>query len=199
MLLWASLKQLWVKRVAVASISMSPYQLLGRIVNRFAKCIPSELLISYSIDALDNLVSDSLRMLSLTAYSIVGATILVSVILPWFLSVNFLHCFTISLLPSSIMRAQETSRHAFHMIYIHESSFDYRGSVCIQLNIRSLSNIDQSQMLSYVALCMLTSLSHCRDWRRFLHTEKRIGARKKISNTLTLKIGELQWALYESL
>lgn len=48
---------------------------LGRIMNRFSK----------DIDTIDNLLGDALRMFSSTLSSIVGAIILVSIVLPWFL------------------------------------------------------------------------------------------------------------------
>ncbi|KAG5350812.1 hypothetical protein C0989_009160 [Termitomyces sp. Mn162] len=48
---------------------------LGRIMNRFSK----------DIDTMDNLLGDSLRMFASTASSIIGAIILISIVLPWFL------------------------------------------------------------------------------------------------------------------
>lgn len=48
---------------------------LGRIMNRFSK----------DIDTIDNLLGDALRMFSSTLSSIVGAIILISIVLPWFL------------------------------------------------------------------------------------------------------------------
>ncbi|RDB25853.1 Oligomycin resistance ATP-dependent permease YOR1 [Hypsizygus marmoreus] len=50
-------------------------QPLGRIMNRFSK----------DIDTIDNLIGDSLRMLAGTSSSIIGAIILISIFLPWFL------------------------------------------------------------------------------------------------------------------
>ena len=41
------------------------------------------------IDTIDNSIGDSLRMLSSTASNIVGAIILISIVLPWFLLVVF--------------------------------------------------------------------------------------------------------------
>lgn len=41
------------------------------------------------IDTIDNFIGDSLRMLSATLSSIIGAVILISIILPWFLLVIF--------------------------------------------------------------------------------------------------------------
>lgn len=63
-------------------------------MNRFAKGIFTELLgpplsCSTDVDTLDNLIGDSLRMLSVTVSSIIGAIILISIILPWFLLVVF--------------------------------------------------------------------------------------------------------------
>ncbi|OJA08425.1 hypothetical protein AZE42_08305 [Rhizopogon vesiculosus] len=52
---------------------------LGRIMNRFAK----------DIDTVDNLIGDSLRTLTATASSIIGAIILISIIIPYFLAVAF--------------------------------------------------------------------------------------------------------------
>ena len=63
-------------------------------MNRFAKGTFTDLLIlllSYStdIDAIDNLIGDSLRILSVTVSNIIGGIIIISIILPWFLLVVF--------------------------------------------------------------------------------------------------------------
>ncbi|KAH6913063.1 ATP-binding cassette transporter YOR1 [Coprinopsis sp. MPI-PUGE-AT-0042] len=51
------------------------WQPLGRIMNRFSK----------DIDTIDNMLGDALRMFSNTFCSILGAIILISIVLPWFL------------------------------------------------------------------------------------------------------------------
>ncbi|KAI6039822.1 ABC transporter [Pisolithus marmoratus] len=66
-----------IRRVLHAPMSFFETTPLGRIMNRFAK----------DIDSIDNLIGDALRMLSATASQILGAIILISVVLPWFLVV----------------------------------------------------------------------------------------------------------------
>jgi len=51
------------------------YKPLGRIMNRFSK----------DIDTVDNLLGDALRMFTATFANILGAVILISIVLPWFL------------------------------------------------------------------------------------------------------------------
>ena len=64
-------------------------------MNRFAKGIFSLsfllplLSCPADIDTIDNLIGDSLRLLSVTVSSIIGAIILISIVLPWFLLVVF--------------------------------------------------------------------------------------------------------------
>lgn len=65
---------------------------LGRIMNRFAKgkTLPTilELLqsdVPVDIDTIDNLLGDAFRMLASTSSGILGAIILISIVLPWFL------------------------------------------------------------------------------------------------------------------
>ncbi|KIO14748.1 hypothetical protein M404DRAFT_17610 [Pisolithus tinctorius Marx 270] len=68
-----------IRRVLHAPMSFFETTPLGRIMNRFAK----------DIDSIDNLIGDALRMLSATGSQILGAIILISVLLPWFLIVVF--------------------------------------------------------------------------------------------------------------
>lgn len=68
-----------IQRVMYAPMSFFETTPLGRIMNRFAK----------DIDTVDNLIGDSLRMLTSTASLIIGAIILISVIIPYFLIVAF--------------------------------------------------------------------------------------------------------------
>ncbi|KAF5366995.1 hypothetical protein D9758_003982 [Tetrapyrgos nigripes] len=70
-----SLHKSAIGRVMKAPMSFFETTPLGRIMNRFSK----------DIDTIDNMLGDSFRMLVATSSNILGAIILVSVILPWFL------------------------------------------------------------------------------------------------------------------
>ncbi|KAG6900220.1 hypothetical protein C0993_001289 [Termitomyces sp. T159_Od127] len=70
-----SLHKAAITRVMHAPMSFFETTPLGRIMNRFSK----------DIDTIDNLLGDSLRMFASTASSIIGAIILISIVLPWFL------------------------------------------------------------------------------------------------------------------
>ncbi|KAF9484351.1 ABC transporter [Pholiota conissans] len=64
-----------INRVMHAPMSFFETTPLGRIMNRFSK----------DIDTVDNLLGDALRMFMGTFSSILGAIILISIVLPWFL------------------------------------------------------------------------------------------------------------------
>ncbi|KAL0575903.1 hypothetical protein V5O48_006076 [Marasmius crinis-equi] len=64
-----------IRRVMQAPMTFFETTPLGRIMNRFSK----------DIDTIDNLLGDSMRMLAATTSSIIGAIILISIVLPWFL------------------------------------------------------------------------------------------------------------------
>ncbi|KAF9000599.1 ABC transporter [Cyathus striatus] len=64
-----------IERVMHAPMSFFETTPLGRIMNRFSK----------DIDTIDNMLGDSLRMFAGTTSSILGAIILISIVLPWFL------------------------------------------------------------------------------------------------------------------
>ncbi|EIW84207.1 ABC transporter [Coniophora puteana RWD-64-598 SS2] len=64
-----------INRVMYAPMSFFETTPLGRIMNRFAK----------DIDTVDNTIGDALRMLAATLSQIIGAIILISIIIPWFL------------------------------------------------------------------------------------------------------------------
>ncbi|KIM84372.1 hypothetical protein PILCRDRAFT_96946 [Piloderma croceum F 1598] len=64
-----------IERVMHAPMSFFETTPLGRIMNRFSK----------DIDTIDNLLGDSLRMFANTLSTILGAVILISILLPWFL------------------------------------------------------------------------------------------------------------------
>ncbi|KAG1747124.1 ABC transporter [Suillus paluster] len=73
------LHRISLRRVLYAPMSFFETTPLGRIMNRFAK----------DIDTVDNLFGDSLRMLISTASQIIGAIILISIIIPYFLIAAF--------------------------------------------------------------------------------------------------------------
>ncbi|EPQ54017.1 ABC transporter [Gloeophyllum trabeum ATCC 11539] len=68
-----------INRVMHAPMSFFETTPLGRIMNRFSK----------DIDTIDNMLGDALRMFMNTFCSIIGAIILISIILPWFLIAVF--------------------------------------------------------------------------------------------------------------
>ncbi|KAF8150782.1 ABC transporter [Crassisporium funariophilum] len=68
-----------IKRVMHAPMSFFETTPLGRIMNRFSK----------DIDTIDNMLGDALRMFMGTLSSIIGAIILISIVLPWFLIAVF--------------------------------------------------------------------------------------------------------------
>ncbi|KAF8907317.1 ABC transporter [Gymnopilus junonius] len=70
-----SLHRAAIKRVMHAPMAFFETTPLGRIMNRFSK----------DIDTIDNLLGDALRMFMGTFSSILGAIILISIVLPWFL------------------------------------------------------------------------------------------------------------------
>jgi len=68
-----------IERVMHAPMSFFETTPLGRIMNRFSK----------DIDTIDNMLGDALRMFATTFSAILGALILISIILPWFLIAIF--------------------------------------------------------------------------------------------------------------
>ncbi|KAF8624506.1 hypothetical protein AX15_005822 [Amanita polypyramis BW_CC] len=70
-----SLHKIASERVIHAPMSFFETTPLGRIMNRFSK----------DIDTIDNTLGDSLRMFTATTSAILGAIILISIVIPWFL------------------------------------------------------------------------------------------------------------------
>ncbi|TFK46118.1 ABC transporter [Heliocybe sulcata] len=68
-----------INRVMHAPMSFFETTPLGRIMNRFSK----------DIDTIDNMLGEGLRMFMNTFSSIIGAIILISIVLPWFLIAVF--------------------------------------------------------------------------------------------------------------
>ncbi|KAH9063931.1 ABC transporter [Lactarius vividus] len=64
-----------ITRVMLSPMSFFETTPVGRIMNRFSK----------DIDTIDNLLADSFRMLINTFSTIIGAIVLISILLPWFL------------------------------------------------------------------------------------------------------------------
>ncbi|KAH8995030.1 ABC transporter [Lactarius akahatsu] len=64
-----------ITRVMLSPMSFFETTPVGRIMNRFSK----------DIDTIDNMLADSFRMLINTFSTIVGAIVLISILLPWFL------------------------------------------------------------------------------------------------------------------
>ncbi|KAF9510628.1 hypothetical protein BS47DRAFT_1395829 [Hydnum rufescens UP504] len=64
-----------IQRVIHAPMSFFETTPLGRIMNRFSK----------DVDTLDNTLGEALRMMTTTLSQIIGAVILISILLPWFL------------------------------------------------------------------------------------------------------------------
>ncbi|SMY23174.1 unnamed protein product [Zymoseptoria tritici ST99CH_1A5] len=68
-----------IRSVLYAPISFFDTTPLGRITHRFSK----------DIDAIDNVIGEAFRMLLSTVAQVVGAVVLISIILPWFLLAVF--------------------------------------------------------------------------------------------------------------
>ncbi|KAI9449895.1 ABC transporter [Lactarius psammicola] len=64
-----------ITRVMLSPMSFYETTPVGRIMNRFSK----------DIDTVDNMLADSFRMLIYTFSTIIGAVVLISILLPWFL------------------------------------------------------------------------------------------------------------------
>lgn len=70
-----TLHRMAIERVMHAPMSFFETTPLGRVMNRFSK----------DIDTIDNMLSDAMRMFSNTFSQMIGAVILISIVVPWFL------------------------------------------------------------------------------------------------------------------
>jgi ABC-type multidrug transport system permease subunit len=141
-------------------------------MNRFAKGVSSELtptfsfLIHTDVDTIDNLIGDSLRMTAATASQIIGAIILISIVLPWFLLVVFivLICyFYAALFYRASARELKVRRGGFIISMKLISSFQRLGMHTTSPSSSIGAANWELQMRSCAALCTLISQNLCPD------------------------------------